>query len=56
MAVRGCRTVRKKDMVHNGATPKLEVDPADLEVRVDGEIAACEPLAVLPMAQRYFLI
>ncbi len=56
VAVRGCRTVRKKDMVHNGATPKLEVDPQTFEVRVDGEIATCEPLAVLPMAQRYFLI
>ena len=56
VAVKGCRTVRKKDMVHNGATPKLEVDPQTFEVRVDGEIATCEPLAVLPMAQRYFLI
>ncbi|MDK3072906.1 urease subunit alpha [Sedimentitalea sp. JM2-8] len=56
VAVKGCRTVKKKDMVHNGLTPKLEVDPQTFEVRVDGELATCEPMEVLPMAQRYFLI
>lgn len=56
IAVKGCRTVKKRDMVHNGLTPKLEVDPQTFEVRVDGELATCEPLAVLPMAQRYFLL
>ena len=55
VAVRGTRTVRKKDMIHNGATPRLEVDPETYEVRADGELLRCEPLAVLPMAQRYFL-
>ena len=56
LAVKGCRAVKKKDMIHNGLTPKLEVDPQTFEVRVDGELATCEPMAVLPMAQRYFLI
>ncbi len=54
-AVRGIRTVRKKDMIHNGLTPKLEVDPQTYEVRVDGAVITCEPADVLPMAQRYFL-
>jgi urease subunit alpha len=54
-AVRGIRTVRKKDMIHNGLTPKLEVDPQTYEVRVDGVVITCEPADVLPMAQRYFL-
>ncbi len=54
-AVRGMRTIRKKDMIHNGLTPKLEVDPQNYQVRVDGEIITCEPADVLPMAQRYFL-
>ncbi|MBN9580526.1 MAG: urease subunit alpha [Afipia sp.] len=54
-AVRGIRTVRKKDMIHNGLTPKLEVNPQNYEVRVDGEVITCEPAEVLPMAQRYFL-
>jgi len=54
-AVRGVRTVRKKDMVHNGLTPKLEVDPQTYEVRVDGAVITCDPAEMLPMAQRYFL-
>ncbi|MBP7003402.1 urease subunit alpha [Amaricoccus sp.] len=54
-AVRGVRTLRKRDMIHNGLTPRLEVDPQTYQVRVDGEIITCEPASVLPMAQRYFL-
>ncbi|MCO5131637.1 MAG: urease subunit alpha [Xanthobacteraceae bacterium] len=55
VAVRGMRTIRKKDMIHNGLTPKLEVDPQNYQVRVDGQIITCEPAHSLPMAQRYFL-
>jgi len=55
VAVGGIRTVRKKDMIHNGLTPKLEVDPQTYQVRVDGEVITCEPAEWLPMAQRYFL-
>jgi urease subunit alpha len=53
--VEKCRTVGKKDMVHNSAMPKLEVDPESYEVRADGELLTCEPAKELPMAQRYFL-
>jgi urease subunit alpha len=42
-------------MVHNAATPTIEVDPESYEVRADGELLTCEPATVLPMAQRYFL-
>ena len=54
-AVSGCRSVGKKDMLHNTATPVIEVNPETYEVRADGELLTCEPAAVLPMAQRYFL-
>jgi urease subunit alpha len=54
-AVKGTRKLRKKDMVHNAWQPKIEVDPETYEVRADGELLACEPAKVLPMAQRYFL-
>jgi urease subunit alpha len=47
--------ISKKHMVLNDATPRMEVDPETYEVRADGELLACEPAAVLPMAQRYFL-
>ena len=54
-AVRDCRTVTKADMVHNDWLPEIEVDPETYEVRANGEILTCEPMAVLPMAQRYSL-
>jgi len=54
-AVRGCRTVGKKDLIHNDATPDIQVDPETYEVRIDGQAITCEPLGVLPLAQRYFL-
>ncbi len=55
VAVENCRTIGKADMVHNAATPKLEVDPETYEVRADGELLTCEPAQSLPMTQRYFL-
>ena len=53
--VQDCRTISKKDMKHNNATPQIEVDPETYEVKLDGEKISCEPTSVLPMAQRYFL-
>ena len=53
--VKGCRKVTKADMVHNSATPVIEVDTETYAVRADGELLVCEPAQVLPMAQRYFL-
>ena len=55
MAVKHTRQLRKTDMVRNGATPVIEVDPETYAVRADGELLVCEPAAVLPLAQRYFL-
>jgi urease subunit alpha len=55
-AVRNTRErISKKDMIHNNATPHIEVDPETYEVRADGELLTCAPADVLPMAQRYFL-
>ena len=47
--------ISKKSMLHNGATPKIEVDPETYDVTADGELLTCAPADVLPMAQRYFL-
>ncbi len=54
-AVRNCRALGKRDMIHNQALPCIEVDPETYEVRADGELLRCAPAAVLPLAQRYFL-
>jgi urease subunit alpha len=51
----GCRDLKKTDMIHNGWLPNISVDPETYDVRVDGEILTCDPIDVLPMAQRYFL-
>jgi len=53
--IRGTRGLRKADMIHNGATPHMEVDPETYEVRADGQLLVCEAASVLPLAQRYFL-
>ncbi len=55
IAVKNTRGIRKQQMIHNGATPVMEVDPETYEVRADGRLLVCEPAAVLPMTQRYFL-
>ena len=55
VAVGRCRGLGKRDMVHNDALPRIEVDPETYEVRADGVLLTCEPASVLPMAQRYFL-
>ncbi len=47
--------IGKASMIHNSATPQIDVDPETYEVRADGELLTCEPATVLPMAQRYFL-
>jgi urease subunit alpha len=55
LPVKGCRNIGKKDMIHNNATPKIEINAETYEVKIDGKVATCEPLSEVPMAQRYLL-
>jgi len=55
LVAKNMRHVRKADMIHNSATPHMQVDAETYEVRADGELLTCEPATTLPMAQRYFL-
>lgn len=55
VAVANCRNISKKDLIHNGETPQIEVDPETYTVTVDGAKVTCEAAAELPLAQRYFL-
>jgi urease subunit alpha len=50
-----CRKIGKANMIHNSATPHIEVDPETYEVHANGELLTCEPANILPLAQRYFL-
>ena len=53
--VKGCRNLQKADLKLNDATPQIEVNPETYDVRADGELLQCDPVEVLPLAQRYFL-
>ena len=55
LPVKGIRNLTKKDMKFNGEMPKLEVDPQTYDVKINGELATCEPAETLPLTQRYFL-
>jgi urease subunit alpha len=55
VAVSGTRRIGKRDLLLNDYLPRIEVDAQTYEVRADGQLLTCEPAAVLPLAQRYFL-
>lgn len=55
LPVSGCRNIGKKNLIHNNATPNIEINPETYEVKIDGKTATCEPLSVVPLAQRYLL-
>ena len=55
VAVKGTRTVAKRDLILNSYQPKIDVDSQTYQVRADGQLLTCEPATVLPLAQRYFL-
>jgi urease subunit alpha len=55
IAVSGTRTLKKSDMVLNGAMPEITVDPETYVVKADGVHLVCEPATELPLTQRYFL-
>ncbi len=55
LPVKNCRNISKKDLIHNSKTPQIDVNPETYEVKVDGVHITCEPVSVVPLAQRYFL-
>ena len=55
LPVHHCRTIGKKDMILNSATPFVEVDPKTYAVTIDHEPVCCEPAESLPLTQRYYL-
>jgi urease subunit alpha len=55
LPVSNTRKIGKRSMILNNATPRMEVNPETYEVRADGRLLTCEPVKVLPLAQRYFM-
>ena len=56
LPVTGTRSIGKKDMVRNDATPTIGVDPETYEVTVDGEPAHIDPAESLPLTQLFYLV
>src|SRR5208337_113552 len=48
--------LRKKNMVHNGATPKIESDSETYAVTVDGEVLVCEPAEAADGAEVFLVL
>ena len=55
VAVKGNRTVTKRDMVHNADLPVMQIDAQTCQVRADDVLLNCEPATLLRLAQKYFL-
>ena len=55
VAVKNCRSIGKKDMLYNDATPDIDVNPETYEVKVDGKIATTDPATKLSLGRLYHL-
>lgn len=55
LAVKRCRTISKRDMVHNGALPKIAIDPETYNVYMDGERITVKPARTLPLTQLFYV-
>jgi urease subunit alpha len=55
-AVGKCRAITKHDMVRNSTLANITVDPETYVVKVDGEVATCEPAAKLPLTQSFYFV
>ena len=55
LPIKNCRTVGKKDMILNNATPDIQVDPETYMVKIDGVQVDSKPSEKLPLSRRYFL-
>ena len=56
LPVKNCRNISKKDLIHNDATPQIDVNPENYEVKVDGVHITCEPVAVVAIGATVFFI
>ncbi|AUG81481.1 urease subunit alpha [Kitasatospora sp. MMS16-BH015] len=55
VGIRDTRGVTKDHMVNNAARPDVRVDADTFAVTIDGELVTPQPVAELPLTQRYFL-
>lgn len=53
LPVNGTRSLSKTNFVRNNVCPNIEVDADTFQVRVDGELAICEPVDRVPLGRLY---
>ena len=53
LPVRGTRALSKANLLHNDICPSIEVNPDTFQVKVDGELAVCEPVDRVPLGRLY---
>ena len=53
LPVNGTRSLSKLDLTHNNICPNIEVNPDTFQVKVDGELAICEPVDRVPLGRLY---
>lgn len=53
--VENCRSISKKDMIHNNLTPNIQINPETYEVKVDGKVATVKPSDKLSLSRLYNL-
>ncbi len=53
LPVKDTRQLSKADMLHNDVCPEIEVDPDTFQVRVNGDLATCEPVDKVPLGRLY---
>jgi urease subunit alpha len=51
-----CRTISKLDLVRNSTLANITIDPETYQVKVDGEVATCDPAPKLPLTQAYYFV
>ena len=55
VAVKNCRSIGKKEMLYNDATPEIDVNPETYEVKVNGKITTTDPATKLSLGRLYHL-
>ncbi|MEO1800544.1 MAG: urease subunit alpha [Cyanobacteria bacterium J06629_2] len=53
LPVKGTRSLSKTNLLHNDVCPNIEVNPDTFQVKVDGELATCEPVDRVPLGRLY---
>ncbi|TAK76953.1 MAG: urease subunit alpha [Aquabacterium sp.] len=55
LPIKRCRTISKRDMVHNNLMPKLDIDPETYNVYMDGQRITVKPARTLPLTRKFYV-